>query len=226
MGGVHRLKEIVVRLLGPLLWLPLVLSGQSSEKPSPTIPTEKKVDAYAIYSAVLSPPALSHPDNNQKYLVMELSGFPQEQEPGTCIRPPQPYRAAFEELLADRAELRAAHFRLERAFDITKPYDLITEEQAKQFQGLRNNPNAGTDSVEEFRGAVDIITLGNVYFDRRRTLAAVYTWCWCGSLCAYGTWRVFTKNAKGGWEEQHWVGCMTIAWGRSPQPARVRPVTG
>ena len=66
-------------------------------------------------------------------------------------------------------------------------------------------------SVEEFRGVADIITLGNVYFHRKRTLAAVYTWAWCGSLCGYGTWRVFTKNVKGGWDEQHWVGCMTIA---------------
>ena len=33
-----RLKEIAMRLLGLLIWLPLVLSGQSPQKPIPTIP--------------------------------------------------------------------------------------------------------------------------------------------------------------------------------------------
>ena len=36
----------------------------------------------------------------------------------------------------------------------------------RHFQVLRNKPNAGTDSVEAFRGVADIITLGNVYFDQ------------------------------------------------------------
>lgn len=194
-----------------------MLSGQSPQKPIPTIPGDKRVDAYAVYSAVLSRPALSHPDNNQKYLVMELSGAPREQDPTTCVAPPQSYRSAFDELLADRNGQHDARFRLERAFDITKPYELVSEEQVRHFQLLRNKPNAGTESVEAFRGVADIITLGNVYFDRKRTLAAVYTWAWCGSLCGYGTWRVFTKNAKGSWDEQHWVGCVTIAR-TSPTP--------
>jgi len=55
------------------------------------------------------------------------------------------------------------------------------------------------------------MTLGN---DKKMTLAAVYTWAHCGSLCGFGTWRVFVKNGKGDWEEQHWTNFMTIAASR------------
>ena len=71
-------------------------------------------------------------------------------------------------------------------------------------------PGLSSEDVQLFRGATDLITLGNVYFDRKRTLAAVYTWAWCGNLCAYGTWRVFVNRA-GGFQEQNWTTCMTIA---------------
>ena len=65
--------------------------------------------------------------------------------------------------------------------------------------------------MELFRGAVDLIKLGNVYFDNKRTLAAVYTEAFCGGLCGFWTWRVFVRNGKSDWEEQHSVTCMSVA---------------
>jgi hypothetical protein len=94
----------------------------------------------------------------------------------------------------------------------------VAEEQAAEFRKLRNTPGRSTDEVELFRGATDLITLGNVYFDRKRRLAAVYMWSYCGNLCAYGTWRVFVNRA-GGFQEQNWIKCMTIAYS-SPRPER------
>ena len=202
----------VVLLLG---WISLLAFAQEPKKDIPTVPADRRAETYAIYSAMLAHPSLSHPDNNGKYVVDELSGFAMENEPKSCITVPDAYRSSFAELLADRSEHYLERFRLERAFKIIKPYDLVTADQARLFGALRSGPGRSTDEVELFRGAVDLITLGNVYFDKKRTLAAAYTWALCGGLCGYGTWRVFVRNGKGGWDEQHWITCMTIAASRS-----------
>ena len=203
---------LLVLLLG---FVSALAFGQQPNKSIPPIPTDRRADAYAIYSAVLARPSLSHPDKNEKYLIEEFSGFTREEQnaPQKCIGVPEPYRTSFAELLADRAAHSGARFRLERAFSISKPYDIVAEEQAAEFRKLRNTAGRSTDDVELFRGATDLITLGNVYFDRKRTLAAVYTWSYCGNLCAYGTWRVFVN--RGGFQEQNWIKCMTIADARS-----------
>jgi hypothetical protein len=188
-----------------------LLFGQEPKKVAEIVPADRRLDTYAVYSAVLAHPSLSHPDNNQKYLVLELSGVPMEKNPATCTVVPVAHRAAFAELLQDREKYQT-RFLLERAFRIAKPYDLISEAQAHQFTQLRlGGPT--TDEVERFRGAVDLITLGNVYFDQKRTLAAVYTEAWCADLCGFWTWRFFIKN-EGDWVEQQWTTCITVATAR------------
>jgi hypothetical protein len=134
-----------------------------------------------------------------------------EPDPINCILVPPEYRAAFSELLADRAERGHQRYRLERALKIAKPYDLITGEQIKQRRRSPSTPDHLGEEARIFRGAGDLITLGNVYFNKARTLGAVYSWALCGSLCGYGSWRVFVKSTKGEWEERHWVWCMTGA---------------
>jgi hypothetical protein len=189
----------------------LLALGQEPGKSVSAVPADRRADTYAIYSAVMAHPRLSHLDNNEKYLVLDASGVSWENEPKLCITVPEAYRAAFGELLTDRLQNSKEHFRLEPAFKMPKPFALVSADQARQFQALRFGPGHSTDEVELFRGAADLITLGNVYFDRKRTLSAAYTWAYCGSLCGYGTWRVFVRNGTGDWEEQHWVTCMTAA---------------
>jgi hypothetical protein len=185
--------------------------GQEPGKVVAPVPADRRVDTYAVYSAVLAHPRLSHPDDNEKYLIVELSGVAREDEPLSCLDVPEGYRTSFAELLKDRSEHSQERFRLERAFNVSKPYDLVTADRANQFGALRDSPGHTTNEVELFRGAEDLITLGNVYFDRKRTLAAVYTFAFCGGLCGFGTWRVFVKNGKGEWDEQHWTMCLTVA---------------
>jgi hypothetical protein len=195
-----------------LLWISVALlaSGQEPKKVAEPVPADRRADTYAVYSAALNHPSLSHPDDNEKYLVRDWSDDSMEKEPGNCITVPAEYRLAYSELLQDRSEHRKP-FLLERAFEISKPYDFITEEQAQLFRNLRGRPGRTTSEVELFRGAADLISLGNVYFDRKRTLAAVYTGAFCGGLCGFWTWRVFLKNGQGDWAEQHWARCMTVA---------------
>jgi hypothetical protein len=194
-----------VRLL-LLFCIPVLLSGQP-------VPAERRADTYAVYSAVMASPRLSHPDDNKKYLIEEISGNPamEMKDQTSCIRVPDAYRERYTELLADRETQVRARYRLERAIQIEKPYVLLTKEQSEQFGRSRGVSSRSREEMELFRGGSDLITLGNVYFDRQRTLAIVYTGAWCGALCGFWTWRVFTRNPGDGWEEQKWVTCMSIA---------------
>jgi len=58
---------------------------------------------------------------------------------GKCVKAPLSYRAAFAEIAEDRNHHRTRYL-LERAFQIAKPYDLITTAQADQFRKLRFAP--------------------------------------------------------------------------------------
>jgi len=194
-----------------LVWLPCLLFSQEPKKAASPVPADRRADTYAVYSAIMAHPSLSHPDNNEKYAIAELSGALSETDPGSCIVVPESHRAAFAELKADRSGHHEDHYRLERAFNSPKPYELLTEDQAKQFLAARSGRIQITVEAEPFPGAIDLITLGNVYFDRKRTMAAVYTSAYCGSLCGLWMWHVFVKNGKGGWDEQRWTRCQSIA---------------
>jgi hypothetical protein len=97
-----------------LVYMSSLLFGQESKKVAEIVPADRRLDTYAVYSAVLAHPSLSHPDNNQKYLVLELSGVPMEKNPGTCTVVPAAHLAAFSELLQDREKYQT-RFLLERA---------------------------------------------------------------------------------------------------------------
>ena len=99
------------RALLLLVWLPL-LACQAPKKTISPVPADRRVDTYAVYSVVLAHPSLSHADNNEKYIVDELSDFAMENEPQSCITVPEAYRANFVELLADRSEHHLERFRL------------------------------------------------------------------------------------------------------------------
>lgn len=165
---------------------------------------------YAVYSAVLAAPRLSHTDDNSKYLIAALAGAIRRfNDPAECIRVRPGYEAKFNQALSDFAKHKADQFRLERAFSISKPYELLDEDAIQQFYQSRMVRN--TESPDgRFVGATDLIRLDNVYFDDSRTLALVYASAWCGTLCAMETWRVFEKQGDK-WEEKQWVGCMTVS---------------
>src|SRR5581483_10867233 len=59
----------------------------------------RRADVYAIYSLLLANAPLSHPGDNQVYLVAgtTVPGVPRE----PCVRPPDEYAAGFAEIMAD-----------------------------------------------------------------------------------------------------------------------------
>jgi len=98
--------------------------------------------------------------------------------------------------------------KLERAFNITKSYQLLDADEVKEFVAIHSlrrtrdpNPN------ELFQKTSDLFTLSDVYFNQSRTLALTAVSTFCGSLCGSVTWKIFQKTSKGRWEEKPWVFC-------------------
>lgn len=195
------------------MWLlpAVALTGAWAQPEVSPIPPERRADAYAVYSAVLARPDLAHADTNTKYLVVNVTGMAQEGRPDSCIAPPAAYRGELAEIMDDYRTLRDKSFRLEREFSLAKPYELLTPVEGGSFMDPRRDP-PGPELQQRFSGATDLITLGNVYFNRKHTLAAVKTWAWCGTLCGRGAWRVLEKT-DGRWEDRNWIHCMVLARG-------------
>ena len=55
-----------MRLVLLLVWTPLLAFGQEPKTPAPAVPADRREDTYAIYSAVLAHPRLSHPDEQRE----------------------------------------------------------------------------------------------------------------------------------------------------------------
>ncbi len=162
----------------------------------PTIPPDRSTDAYAVYSAVLTHLRLSHPNTNRKYTISAYTGETYgASDPGRCASVPLLRRWRFWQVLADYDRNKRDRFRLVRAFNIRKPYELIDEHTPWRPGG----------------DATDLISLSNVYFDEKHTLALVMQSAYCGNLCGYQTWRVFEKSADGRWIEQNWMRCFTVS---------------
>ena len=170
-------------------------------------------DVYAIYSLMLTNPKTSHgADQNERYLIAAMTGPGRPEEP--CIRPPNGREADFREVLADYARRRSIPRELKPVFSAGKPYELLSDEEAREFRTERRLfiPGEHRSLNQRFHGATDLFTLSDVYFNQRRTLALTAISSWCGSLCALYQWKVFQKLESGRWKEQRdWVGCMTMA---------------
>ncbi|MBZ5583525.1 MAG: hypothetical protein LAQ30_15220 [Acidobacteriia bacterium] len=175
----------------------------------PPVPAGRRADVYAVYSAVLARPSLPHADSSAKYLVVDVTGMAGEGRPDRCFVPPLERRAALAEIMSDYLALRGQSFRLEHGFSASKPYELLTPLEGGSFMDPRRNP-PGPALERRFAGAMDLITLGNVYFNRDRTVAVVKTFDWCGTLCAQATWHALEKVA-GRWELRDWIHCSEIA---------------
>ena len=172
-------------------------------------------DVYAIYSLMLTDPQTSHgADNNARYVIREMT------YPGTpadpCVRPPKEREAEFREVLADFERRKNMQRKLERKFEVAKPYILLSAADAKKFQESRSivRLNEPPNSDERFTGVIDLFTLTDVYFNPRRILALTQISTYCGSLCGMWQWKVFEKSKSGEWEERKWATCSTISENR------------
>jgi hypothetical protein len=173
--------------------------------------SEREKDVYAIYSLMLTNPQTSHgPYISGRYLIAMATGPARPQEP--CVRPPREREADFREVLADFESRKSTPRQLKPILSIGKPYVLLSTEEVSQFMSARRFPRLNADAPDErFRGVSDLLTLSEVYFDQRGTLALTAMSTWCGPLCALYQWKVFEKLDDGKWEERRWTTCRMIA---------------
>lgn len=207
--------QIMRRFAAVLLFCTTAAPG-FQESQAPTI-FQPENDVYVIYSRMLTNPKTSHgPDNNERYLIADTTGTASPREP--CITPPKERQEEFREVLSDYELRKGKPRELKPLFAIQKPYLLLNAEEVKAFQADRRVTPQRRVADERFRGVTDLFTLSDVYFNHAHTLALTAISTWCGSLCALYQWKVFEKGT-GGWVEQQWVGCITMADARLPFPA-------
>lgn len=180
--------------------------AQGFQQDTRSADSEREKGVYAIYSLMLTNPATSHgPYTSDRFLIARTTGPGVPQEP--CVRPPKDREAEFQRVLADFNRRKATPRELKRAFSISKPYELLSADDVKDFIST-----PGPDARDKrFQGVSDLITLSDVYFNERGTLALTAISTWCGGLCASYLWKVYEKVDNGQWEERRWITCMTMA---------------
>jgi hypothetical protein len=177
----------------------MILTAQP--RPVPVIPDSLAADSYAVYSVLLNHPKFSHGNGgNEKLLIKDTTGFKTDKPEG-CLHPPELYKSAIAEINRDAERHLGEAYRLERNFALSTPYELLNDADAKLFEKERVlGIQSGTVPLERFRGAIDLIEIGAVHFNRGRTVAAVRVGSWCGGLFGSWIWRVVEKK-DGHWQE-------------------------
>ena len=168
-------------------------------------------------------PATSHgPSTDDVYLIAEMTRPVVPAEP--CVRVPIQYEAAYQEILDEYHRRKDKPAKLERALNITKPYELLNADDVGEYVAIHSgylripDPNP----KELLRKAQELFWLGDVYFNQSHKLALTAISTYCGGLCGHMLWKIFEKSSAGQWEARPSVACSAIA--RTGQRPWKRPV--
>jgi hypothetical protein len=172
-------------------------------------------ETYAVYSAILAHPPLSHQDTNTTYAIADTAllsndkiGTPAD----ACVGIPQVSSANLAQVVSDFEQRRNTPLHLKRSFSLSKPYFLLSPQQTSEFEWWRGGGHIQTDppslpEVNPYSGAVDLIRLSGVFFDRPKSVAMVYISATCGTLCGLWGWHVLEKGSPGRWQEIRTARC-------------------
>lgn len=192
------------------LSLLVICAVQAFQQDNRLASTDREKDVYAIYSLVLTSPNTSQGgDHNPRYLVARKTAPSIPQEP--CVRPPDDRLAAFREVLVDYQTRKAIPRELTDKLGVPKAYALLNDQEVNEFIQERRYGAPGGKSDERFLGVRDLVTLTDVYFNQRGTLALTGITTWCSLSCASSQWKVFEKLDDGSWTERAWITCSTMA---------------
>jgi hypothetical protein len=190
-------------------------------------------DTYAIYSALIatSPVVRSGPGNvptdDQIYLidattVTDRTGFG---PPGartlfaaeSCLKVPPLDDAGFREILSDYNQRKNTPAALKRQFTFTKPYQLLTAAEVDRFlrEALESTPQVRAPNVAPpvnrnplYSKSKRVFRVGDVYFNKARTLAVVFFSVYTTPADGSGSWKAFRKEANGQWQTNNsWATC-------------------
>jgi hypothetical protein len=218
---------MVVRLTLPY-FLTLLFVAQL-----PSTASAQTSDAYAIYSALIatSPVVRSGPGNvpidDQLYLidattVTDRSGFGPLGARSlfraeSCMKTPPLDDAGFREILSDFNLRKNTSTSLKRLFTFSKPYQLLTAVEVDRFlrEALEATPQVRAPNVTPpvnrnpfYPKSKRVFRVGDVYFNKARTMAVVFFSVYTTSADGSGSWRAFRKAANGQWETNNsWATC-------------------
>jgi len=190
-------------------------------------------DAYAIYSELIakSPAVRSGPGNvpteDQLYLIdastiTDRTGYG---PPGartlftaeSCMKVPPLDDAGFREILADYNLRKNTSAALKRQFTFTKPYQLLASVEADRFlrEALEATPQVRAPNVTPpvnrnplYPKSKRVFRMGDVYFNKSRTLAVVFFSVYTTPQDGSGSWKAFRKGASGQWQTNNsWTTC-------------------
>jgi hypothetical protein len=199
----------------------------------PTTVTAQANDVYAIYSELIakSPVVRSGPGNvptdDQIYLIdattlTERSGFGPSGirsmfTAEACMKVPPLDDSGFREVLADYNLRKNTPAVLKRLFTFSKPYQLLTSVEADRFlrEALESNPKVRAPNVTPppnknplYQKSKRVFRLGDVYFNKSRTMAVVFFSVYTSPQDGTGSWRAFRKAANGRWQtDNSWSTC-------------------
>jgi hypothetical protein len=190
------------------------LAPTQDSQNAPPSELRDSAETYAVYSAILAHPPLSHEDTNTKYAIADtvlLSNDKIGTPNGACVDIPQVNSAKLAQVISDFEQRRNTPVHLKRAFSLSKPYVLLSPEQIRELEWWRGG-HIQTDppslpAVNPYSGAVDLIRLSAVFFDRSKSVAMVYISATCGTLCGLQGWHVLEKGTSGRWQEIRTARC-------------------
>jgi len=177
---------------------------------------DRAEDSYAIYSQIIPVDEFKSwgAEHNQLWLIKDTTVSQENSSADIekCLHAPPEDTSAFEQVLSDFKQHSNERVSLKREFHLERPY-LLLDEQGEKDYWMSKEKDAATqhaDLVKKFKGAPGIISVSEVYFNFDKTLAAVWIWGMCGSLCGQGYW-VALKKIDGHWVKQNWSSCMVMS---------------
>jgi len=199
------LRTAVVLILG--------FAGAAPQQTTdPATEAARMQDIYAVYSAAIASSSVIGGDTNKQYAIafrttpamLGRSFFQDAPDPvkerfSACDAPPPGYEDRWQEVLADSRSRGDAPAPLVRGLQLTKPYVYLSAEEQSVFFST-HTINARPVPNPQFGGAVSVISLSNVFFDKDRKLAVMRFWSSCGMLCGSGERKIFEKTPTG-WKE-------------------------
>ena len=176
--------------------------GQTSE---PKIYND--VDAYDVYSAVLSLPFNGNLPKSKTLLIRQDTirsfGAYVDQKPDSaiCLKPTNEITPLVGPAIEDFLLKNETKWRLQNRFNLETPYKLIDSEQVLEL--IKRDGWEGFNKAFPESGA--FIDLSAVGFNADKTIAVVSKGGWCGELCGEGAYYIMQKK-QGKWVPVDWRG--------------------
>lgn len=166
------------------------------------------VEAYKVYSAILpSEWPLSVADATMLVIRTETEPY------AMCIAPDKEGEKVVGSAIADYKKRNGTKWLLQREFDITKPYEIVSKEEMDAIFKTDGSAGGGWEALNQRypNSGGGWIELSAVGFNSSKIVAVVYVGHHCGGLCGGGTFHMLQK-VNGKWVPLKLKGVASCRW--------------